>query len=747
MFDKTMSKHQSPDFNPKLSWNSSKDDIVNSFYRPALTNCRLYQRLSGYFSSTTFSAIATEILDFIQSGGRIEIITSPKLASKDKDLLEQSVTKNMEVLEMGFLEELRSDPDGLKLEFFKLVGYMLSNTIDSKPQLEVKIAIPKCGGGIFHQKIGIIHYHNGKKIAFAGSVNETWKGWSENVENLTVFRSWALDDTNNQGIMDNQRNFNDLWNNNNEKIEVLDLPSAVKQKLLEISPKSEEELSSTIEKIRKAISEGKNPQPLTSSKPMMMLKDHQRNALETWFENKCKGLLEMATGSGKTFVAFGCINRLQNENQRTLTVIACPQKHLVEQWKNASSYWNNGVAKSDKIILDFQITCNSDYSMWRQDLESKIQDLGTPQLGSDAYIQNHLIIFTTHDTLEMPDLLSKILDVPNIKKILVIDEVHNLTEAKSQKIFHDEFDFRLGLSATPKRHMDDKGSRALLDYFCGIVYTLTIGDAIKRNILCPYYYFPFYVELTFDETKVYNRLTRLIAQIEQKKKKGTYDPNSDNSNPYIRRSDLVANANNKDGVLEEILEKKFNNMLDHTLIYCTNNPSPLQNGEQKQIQRVQQILYEKGIESKSVTWEDKTKKRLEILDDLKINHLDCVTAIKCLDEGVDIPDVHTGIFMASSGNPKQFIQRRGRILRKSDATGKKFATIYDILVVPKMVETEYLEYSLSQRKLAARELLRHKEFAAIALNRNGAFEAIRRIAESFQIDLADLDDDYIRNMI
>ena len=746
MLKDKMSKDLNSDFKPKLSWSSPKDNIVNDFYRPALVNCRLYQRLSGYFSSTTFSAIALEILDFIQAKGQIQIITSPKLSSKDKELLEQSINKNEKILEDNFLEDLHDDPDGIKLDFFKLVGYMLSNDIDGKPQMDIKIAIPKDGGGVFHQKIGIMHYYNGEKIAFAGSVNETWGGWRENSENLTVFCSWVNDDTNRQAIVDNQRNFNDLWSNSNERIDVYDLPSAVRQKLLEISPKSEEELQSTIKKIRHITLKNKPEDSETYPESKINLMEHQHDAINKWFENDCKGLLEMATGSGKTFTAFGCVNKLQKSHPRTLTVIACPQKHLVEQWKNASKYWNEWVIDLNKMWLDFQITCNSDYPKWRDTLKNKLYDIGIPQLGSETYVQNHMVIFTTHDTLGNPDLLDNILDIPNIKKILIVDEVHNITKQKSQKVFLDEFDFRLGLSATPKRHMDDDGTQALHDYFHGIVYTLNIEAAIKRNILCPYEYIPYYVELTSEEGDEYDRLTKRIAFIEQQKQKGIM-PDLQQNNPYMMRSNLVANAKNKDVKFEEILDVEFNNRLDHTLIYCTNNPSTsLMTNEPKQLRRVQNILYDRGIESKSITWEDKTEKRLDTLENMKKNHLDCITAIKCLDEGVDIPDVHTGIFMASSGNPKQFIQRRGRILRKSDATGKQFAKIYDILVIPKIIETEYHDYRLSQRKMVARELLRHKQFALIAKNQDKAIENIKNITKEFEIDFENLNDDYIHNM-
>ena len=186
--------------------------------------------------------------------------------------------------------------------------------------------------------------------------------------------------------------------------------------------------------------------------------------------------------------------------------------------------------------------------------------------------------------------------------------------------------------------------------------------------------------------------------------------------------------------------------MEQTLIYCTNNPSPiLPYGSPKQLERVKQILTNRHIVSDSVTWKDPTKDRIKILNNLANEHFDCVTAVRCLDEGVDIPSVKTGIFMASSGNPKQYIQRRGRVLRKSEKTGKTHATIYDILVTPPLPSPDS-DASKNERKLIAKELLRHKEFAGIARNKKDAIDRIRDTARIFNIDLDALDDDYIENI-
>jgi len=725
------------EFDPKLNWSSTKDEIIDKFYKPALSNCELYQRLSGFFSSSTFSNVANEILEFIEKKGMIQLITSPNLSEIDKKVIEQSVQDGEKLLSEIFLEDLRNDPEHLKVHFAKLMAYMLTNKIEGKPQLEIKIAVPDKGPGLYHQKIGIMRYKNGERIAFSGSVNETGSGWSENIENFTVFCSWK-NETHRDGIVYLQRNFNDLWENNDEEVRVYDLPQAVEEHLLRIRPKSTQEFQETLAKVQEIVRK-------TKKKNEIELKPYQIKARDAWVNNNFQGMLAMATGTGKTYTAFGCINKVQKSYERTVVIIACPQKHLVEQWSDEIKIYNSGVNNDEKIYQSPNLTCSSDYTNWRAQFEKILYDFNVPLLGTNRYITNHFVIFTTHATLGSNDFKEKISKIKNAEKFLIVDEVHNITPESSSNTLLNDYDFRLGLSATPIRHYDSDGINVIPDYFNGIVFTLDLEEAVNTGILCSYDYIPYYVPLNSDEMDEYRNLTGQIARKISKKKRHPQEEEEEDSNPELRRADLVANAENKYDALEEILTVN-NNRLEQTLIYCTNNPSPvLPHGSPKQLERVKQILTSRHIVSDSITWEDPTKDRREILKNLSNGHFDCVTAVKCLDEGVDVPSVKMGIFMASSGNPKQYIQRRGRVLRKSEKTGKTHAVIYDILVTPPIPEPG-TDASKNERKLIAKELLRHKEFAGIARNKKDAIERIRQAAIIFNIDLDILDYDYINNI-
>ena len=742
-----MSEEKTPhEFVPERNYNSKiGKGLIEEFYKPALAECVLYQRCAGYFSSTFFIYVMKEILEFSKRNGRIQLVTSPNLSTADKDMIEKCVQNPEKILSEIFFDDLNDDPDNLKNDCAKLMGWMLAHKVNGHPQLEIKI---HAGPELYHEKICIMHYPDDRRISFMGSNNETGKAMNENVESFRVFCSWIDGDY--RDVVHDQRYFNELWSNEYPRIPLVDLPQAVKEHLLKIRPKSDDEYNETVEnvtkKIRKEIKETK--------KSTMGLRDYQKEAREAWFDNNCKGLFAMATGTGKTFTAFSCINKIQNQHERTVVIIACPKKHLVEQWTDALAEYNSEMPNDDKIKTQSSVTCDSDYRGWK-DWEEKfntiLYDINELPLGKEEYDENNFLVFTTHATLGLPSFNDKIDKIKNLKKFLIVDEVHGINEEGSKTRFRNDYDFRLGLSAAPTRHFDPDGTQTIYDYFDNELdkptYSLDLETAIKKKYLCPYDYFPSYVPLTEDEMHQYRKLTSAIASVMEKKKKGTYNKKIDGE-PSLRRQELVQAAENKLTALEELLQMK-NNQLEQTLIYCTNTRSSAHPKDNPtQLDHVKNILSTRKpiIISDSITWKDPTKDRLRILDNLANKAFHCVTAVRCLDEGVDIPACRTAIFMASTGNPAQFIQRRGRVLRKDKKTGKTHATIYDILVIPPKPDPDDGP-TLTEMKEVAKELLRHKEFAAIARNPDDARKMIEKeVIETFNIPYDELDQEWINNL-
>ena len=723
-------------FEPKLSWNSLKDDLVEEFYRPALKDAILYQRKAGFFSSATFMDIANEIISIIGKKGRIQLITSPKLSAADIDILKKSVEEKDRLISDLCLKEFFDDQDETKNDFRKLMAYMLVNQINGHPQLEIKIAFVEDGQGIFHEKLGIIHYLDGEIVTFSGSVNETNYAWSKNIENFKAFCSWR-GDTDKQAVDDDIGSFNDLWEGRETKVHIYDLPKAVEKKLLEIRPESDTEFEEIFQRVCKKL--GFKAEEIQNKK--VELRDYQKDARKKWIENKCRGIFSMATGTGKTFTAFGCMSEFQKSEEQTVTIIACPQTHLVDQWRRVSKEYNNFMPDEDQISLEREVTCYGDNPRWQAELQSILWEYNGKLFSGEILIKN-FIIYVTHKTLNSKKFKDYILSIKNGKKLLIVDEVHNIGSELAQPALLEEYDGRLGLSATPIRHYDKDGTTALRQYFDDVVFELELKEAIDEGHLCSYEYFPYYAELNYEEMDVYNNLTRKIAEKYANKDRHQTDE-EDNNNPEIKRANLIANAENKLDILQEILNSITN--MKQTLIYCTSNPSPaIPFGSPTQLDKVENVLVKNNIVSTSITFRNPTKDRSMILQKLAVGHYDCITAVRCLDEGVDIPSVETAIIMASSGNPKQYIQRRGRVLRQSKKTGKEKAIIYDILVKPPLPD-EDSDISKRERKLVAKELLRHKEFASIALNRQDAVENIKAVAKMYKIDFESLDEEYIQD--
>ena len=720
--------------NPEIKWHYDTtigDDLVQEFYRPALNDAIFYQRKAGYFSSTAFVAIVTEMINFIRRNGRMQLITSPNLSTFDKSIFVDSVENREKILSEIFLEDLTNDPDGTKLHFAKLMAYMLTNLIDGKPQLEIKIALTDDGKGLFHNKSGVIHQANHEIISFTGSVNETGYAWDLNSEEFVAVCSWNSEQEKQQAKII-QKAFEDLWNQKNPTVRLFDLPEAVKQKLLKISPKSTIEYQDTIKEILVDIEEhskikDKNIVIEETPKDKKDLRDYQKDAINNWMENDSKGIFSMATGTGKTFNGFGCINKILKKHPKIVIIIACPQTHLLEQWKKALTEFNNIMPLDTQVHVDDTLMCYHE-KKWRPQFDQITYDFNRKTFSGKNILSN-FIVFVTHATLNSDDFKKYIDKLIDTKILLIVDEMHNIGSELSLNSLLSRYDYRLGLSATPMRHYDQEGSDALMKYFEKIVYDYPLNKAIADGILCGYYYYPHYAELTSDEMDVYHDLTMKIAA-KMNRKETITDP-EDTNDPSNRRAALVGNAENKLLVLEEILSQK-NWSLKQTLIYCTSNPSPnLSKGSKTQLEKVNDLLSNHHITVKQITFEDPTKSRGEILDNLSIGHYDCITAVKCLDEGTDIPSVETAFIMASSSNPKQYIQRRGRVLRTSVATGKKFAVIYDILVKPPKYEIQDIQSR--EKKLLAKELLRHQEFAEIAINKEEAYLAIKEVKDLYGI--------------
>jgi superfamily II DNA or RNA helicase len=679
----------------KKAYDSEHDDILYDFYIPVLSKAVKYSRLTGFFSSTSLAIAARGVLGLIKNGGKMRVVVSPKLSRDDLKVMLETSKDHEKYIEEIMEKELDQLEDKFVEDHLKALGWMLAND-----KLEIKVAIIYDDDGnimnyekieekgIFHQKIGILEDREDNIITFSGSVNETAMGWTENIEEFKVFKSW--EDIQNEYIKPDVDKFQKYWHNESKKVKVIDVPSAVKNKLIRIAPKSIDDLN--LEKVYKQ-----------KKCKKVVLYQYQKNAVTSWVNNNMKGIFEMATGTGKTYTALGCLDIVTKKHAKWLAVIACPQNHLIDQWQ--------GDIKEFGIKFDGVIVADNTNSNWKKDLVNALADI---YLG----YRKNMLVMTTHRTLSNKAFINIIKQYKRETKMLLIaDEVHGLGARKQQRGLLDEYEMRLGLSATPKRWYDDVGTEKLYEYFGDTVYEFdlqaainTINPATGKTYLTPYRYIPKFVKLSEEELLEYiDKTAKILRRMNKSKSKEEKDEILEML--LFQRADLIKNVQQKFDALEEILDE-LGAGISSTIIYCSPG----------QIDIVMERLARRKIIAHKFTQEQGTNpekkyggisERKYLLDKFSEGKYQVLVALKCLDEGVNVTNAHIAILMASSANPREYIQRIGRVIRRHP--GKEEATIYDLIVVPSFTLLPP-EWKNIERRIFKKELIRAKEIAMIAKN-------------------------------
>jgi len=431
--------------------------------------------------------------------------------------------------------------------------------------------------------------------------------------------------------------------------------------------------------------------------PSIQLRPYQRQAVSNWFGNQGRGTLKMATGSGKTITGLAIATELYQKIGLQVLLVVCPYRHLVTQWARECQNFNL------EPILAFENVHN-----WQSQLSTQLYNIHSGN-------QPFLTVITTNATLISEGLQSQLKYFPD-KTLIIGDEAHNLGSRRLEESLPRQIGLRLGLSATPERYFDQEGTDALLNYFGAVLPPeLTLADAIRQGALVHYLYYPLLVELTEAETQTYARLTKRIgwALMDQE----DLNINNINNNDTLKsllmqRVRLIAAAANKLAALQQLMVKRLDT--SHTLFYCGDGSveGAVSEESNRQLATVTKLLgAELGYRINTYTAETPLIEREELRRQFESGQLQGLVAIRCLDEGVDIPAVQTAVILASSSNPRQFIQRRGRILRPHP--GKERATLFDMIVLPPDLGRETWEV---ERNLLKKELRRFLEFADLADN-------------------------------
>jgi DNA phosphorothioation system restriction enzyme len=661
----------------------------------------------GYFTSSSLALLARGVVALVKNGGKMQIVASPYLTKEDIEAIELGYKHRDEVVHEAVLRQF----DNIEDEIIKKRLSFLAMLI-SQERLDIKIAVLRSNihRGIYHEKIGIFEDDSGNLVAFSGSANETESGLYLNFEQIDVFCSWKQGES--ERAKKKKKNFEDLWINGTRNVEIVDFSEAVKEKLIAYKPyySMRDPESKIAENLSAYEVSSSNKNDLTVP---FELRDYQKKAIRSWFEHDGSGIYEMATGTGKTITALSTAVYWYRRSKKIALIIVCPYSHLVEQWAEESKKFNFDP------ILAYDLR-----NKWEAELNRQILSYN---LGSS----NHFCVITTNKTF-ISDVFQDSIKKISKNSMIIVDEAHHVGAAETVAKLPGHVEYRLALSATPDRWMDPEGTKKLYDYFSpGVIFTFSLKEAIGK-FLTEYYYCPHLIELNSEETEKYHELTRKIARIAGVQKQSfEIDHSTGQSLKYllIKRAKLIGRAQNKTKKLYELMKDRVNTT--HNIFYCGDERVD----GVRQLEEVMKVLgYELGMKIHPFTSEESMEERKRILQDFERGNIQGLVAIKCLDEGVDVPATQSAFILASSTNPREFIQRRGRILRKHPS--KKYSYIHDFIVIPRgLDETRYLEPSLFnvERALIRKELSRVSEFSSMALNGPRAQEKLLEVKTKYNL--------------
>ena len=681
----------------RQTYSSLERDLVQKVVVPLLKGATHYDRAVGFFTSNWLKEAAKGLVLFVKNQGKARILTSLALSEKDWNVIEQAEKeKQSRLLVRTSLENTCHELETqLEWDTLAALAWLVRDGI-----LEFRFALPQghLEGGIFHSKLSLFLDGQGNGVALHGSQNDSTQA-SLNEETLSVFCSW------NNGACwyhQHQERFENMWNSRFPNLQILKVPEAEKHIFLQYT----ERLPRPYALAHAVPSLSNVPVKETPSLPADLYV-YQKKAIENWEKQKKRGIFEMATGTGKTITAIGATLRLLEANQRLAVFILVPYQHLVDQWlENLKK-------------CGFQpIPCYESKAKWHDGLKKKIREF-------NAHLSLHLCLVATHATASDADFIN-LLSHLHSPWLLIGDEVHGLGAPRFQKGLIENATWPIGLSATPNRWYDEKGTQVLRNYFGESVIDYDVNTAIKEQFLVPYHYFPILIDLSPEEIDDYQHLSAQIAQECARVETNASKEKTRLEHLLRKRAKVLGGACEKLPKLLQLVEKhrqeceEKEEIFRHALFYCHEGTHKTVLAE----------IAQRGIRVHEFVCEVSLKKRREILEAFAQGEIESLVAIRCLDEGVDVPAIRRAYLLASSTNPRQFVQRRGRILRKSPH--KEKALVYDFLVGP--WQTQHDLGTDSAKSLLERELPRFAEFVQDSENGYQARATILPVVQSLNLE-------------
>lgn len=715
------------------------------FYLQCLQNSRVLYLQLGYFNSTAINLLSLGFANFISKGGEVHLIINHFLSENDKRLITGDFSSDA-LFNLDDPIELAKQLSKPSAHFFECLSYLIKHQ-----RLSFTVIKPKGNHGIAHYKSGLF-YDGTNYVGYIGSCNFTLAGLTQNLEELRVDLDW---DGETQLIRNKNKleEINDIIHQRNDNIEYLN-PEKIIAVIQESTNKNKDlkellidesqllEAQTTLEKNSTLISEItklKRENLHIAFSPRFPYpsgaREYQTQAYNSWVDNNRQGVFAMATGTGKTITALNCMLEEYKKSGFYRALILVPTVSLINQWANECKLF-----QYDNVI---RVNVDSD---WEQQILNSTSSLyGEKQ----SYVV--IVTYASFQGKKFPQFMSLLAE----NTIFIADEAHNMGSPRIRTLLPEiPFHKRIGLSATPDRIYDLEGEAEYLKFFNDqypYTYQYSMQKAIDNGVLCGYYYFPKFVSLTPSEQEEYNkfsdRLSKLHYQIEGCKQSSLKRELEEQRKALLlARKRIIHQAENKLPAFSEILKEiaESDNGLKHTLVYApegsleTEELPEIDNSENSDQNRriIDQYTrlvsnFNKDISVNKFT--ATSQNRESILKDFSLGLTEVLVSMKCLDEGVDIPQAKQAIFCASTGNPRQFIQRRGRILRKHPS--KDFAIIYDLVVFPEIADSLSFD---NEKRLIISELKRVAHFASLARNKLAIQRQLQPIFDKYNISFYEL---------
>lgn len=731
-------------------YKTGSEDEPFQFYMDALCNSTTFDLLLGYFSSSAINLLSLGFANFIYKGGKIRMVINNVLSASDKIAIQNGIEGNAinNQFKLNNIRELRKTLNDSGKHFFECFAYLIAQN-----RIEVKIIQPKGGKGISHYKSGVFR-DDQNMIGFKASCNFTAYGLLENLEELDCFLSWE-DNRSTKWLKSQTDYFNTIFNEEADFVDYLKpndiLVSIVEQfgdkslqellinekelidkkKNLFNNPKVEKSINSAFEKLEEFERKESLPKFPFKEGP----REYQIKAYKNWLLNNKKGLFAMATGTGKTLTALNCLLNEYLKEDTYKAIILVPTLELVEQWKKECAKFNY-----------INIITVSSKEKWKDKLSfyNTLARINSPSF----------IVIATYASFVKDKFQNFFRDLP-LETLFIADEVHNIGAPNISKLLPKiHLNKRIGLSATPNRIYDDTGNISIDSFFDDkkpYTYNFSMKEAIEKEYLCKYYYYPHIVSLTEEEFKKYRDISKKLAQFIDPVTK-SFKKCKEVEILLLKRKRIIHKAENKLPKFKTIINQEFNKRgnLKYTLVYTPEGVLEKENNiiEDNYIENEEDIYlidqYTKAITDIDFTimarkFTSKTKNRRDVVKQFTNSNLHVLTSMKCLDEGVDVPRAELAIFCASTGNPRQFIQRRGRVLRKS--AGKQFAYVHDLVVIPKFDLDKNDETFNIEKSFILNEMKRVENFFSLAINKAEVYEKLSEICMHYNISLYDINNE------